>query len=76
MGDDRAIKSRAYANKSASVARSPHTAKDISAIESSQRRAARFVFNDYSRNSSVSVMLTDLGPVSRKPQKLFGPGKP
>ena len=29
-------------------------------IESIQRRAARFVFNDYSRNSSVSAMLADL----------------
>ena len=63
---DRAIKSRAYASlvrpiaEYASVAWSQHTAKDISAIESIQRRAAQFVFNDYSRDSSVSAMLADL----------------
>ena len=44
----------------ASVAWSPLPPKDISAIdhESIQRRAAHFV-NDYSRKSSVSVMLAD-----------------
>ena len=63
---DRVIKSRAYASlvrpiaEYASIAWSPHTAKDISAVESIQRRAARFVFNNYSRNSSVSAMLADL----------------
>ena len=63
---DQAIKSRAYASlvhpiaEYASVAWSPHTIKDISAIESIQRRAPRFVFNDYSRHSSVSAMLADL----------------
>ena len=39
---------------------SPHTKKWIDSIESVQRRAARFVNNDYSRYSSVSSMLTDL----------------
>jgi len=63
---DRAIKLYAYATlvhpiaKYAFVAWSPHTAKDISAIESIQRRGACFVLNDYSRNSSVSAMLADL----------------
>ena len=46
--------------KRLTVAWSPHTAKDVFAIESIQRRAARFVVNDYSRNSSVSAMLADL----------------
>ena len=63
---DRAIKSRAYASlvrpvaEFASVAWSPHIAKDISAIEFIHRRAARFVFNDYSCNSSVSASRPDL----------------
>ena len=38
----------------------PHTQKDIISIESVQRRAARFVFNDYSYNSSVTEMLQRL----------------
>ena len=75
---DRAIKSRAYASlvrpivEYASVAWSPHTAKDISAIESIQRRAARFVFNDYSRNSSVvSAMLADLNWQSLEERRII-----
>jgi len=44
----------------AHIAWSPHTTKDISAIESIQQRAACFVFNDYSPNSSISAMLADL----------------
>ena len=44
----------------ASVAWSPQTAKDISAIDSIQWRVACFVFNDYSHNSSISAMLADL----------------
>ena len=44
----------------ATVAWSPHTKKGIDCIESVQRRAARFVNNDYSRYSSVSSTLTDL----------------
>ena len=35
----------------------PHTNKDISFIESVQRCAARFVFNNYSTISSVTEML-------------------
>ena len=38
----------------------PHTQKDITSIESVQRRAARFMFNDYSYNSSVTEMLQRL----------------
>ena len=68
---------RAYASlvrpiaEYASVAWSPHTAKDISAIESIQRRAARFVFNDYSRNSSVSAMLADLNWQSLEERRII-----
>lgn len=74
---DRAIKSRAYASlvrpiaEYASVAWSPHTAKDVSAIESIQRRAARFVFNDYSRYSSVSAMLADLNWQSLEERRII-----
>ena len=45
----------------ASVAWSPYTKKDIQCVEAVQSRAARFVCHDYSRNSSVSGMLTQLG---------------
>ena len=38
----------------ATVAWSPHTNKGIDCVESVQHRAARFVNNDYIRNSSVS----------------------
>ena len=36
---------------------SPHTAKGIATIESVQRRATRFVFNDYQRSTNVSSIL-------------------
>ena len=36
---------------------SPHTAKGIATIKSVQRRATRFVFNDYQRSTSVSSIL-------------------
>ena len=39
---------------------SPHTAKGIAAVESVQRRAARFVFNDYQRSTSVSSLINEL----------------
>ena len=39
---------------------SPYTHKDIDMVEQVQRRAARFIFNNYSRLASVSEMLTDL----------------
>ena len=44
-----------------SVACSPYTQKDIVCVESVQRRAARFVCNDYCRSSSVNTMLSNLG---------------
>ena len=39
----------------------PHLRKDIQALESVQRRAARFVTRDSGRTSSVSTMLRELG---------------
>ena len=39
----------------------PHKDGDINKIERIQRRAARFVCSDYSRYSSVTAMLTELG---------------
>ena len=38
----------------------PHTHKDIDKIEKVQRRAARFVNNDYSWHTSVSCLINDL----------------
>ena len=38
----------------------PHTATDIKEMEAVQRRAARWVFRDYSYTSSVTAMLEDL----------------
>ena len=40
---------------------SPHTKKNIQSLEAVQRRAARFVQNDYGFTSSVTAMLQDLG---------------
>lgn len=39
----------------------PRLSKDIASIEMVQRRAARFVTNDYTRTSSVTNMLKNLG---------------
>ena len=61
------IKARAYLSlvrpitEYATTAWSPHTSKGISTIESIQRRAARFVTQDYRRESSVTSMLNSLG---------------
>ena len=44
-----------------SVAWSPYTQKDIICVGSVQRRAARFVCNDYCRSSSVNTILSNLG---------------
>ena len=44
----------------ASVVWSPHVKGDISMLEMVQRRAARFVFNNFSTYSSVSSMLSKL----------------
>jgi hypothetical protein len=38
----------------------PYLRKDIDKLEYIQRRAARFVKNDYRRDSSVTAMLQDL----------------
>ena len=38
----------------------PYLRKDIDKLENIQRRAARFVKNDYRRDSSVTAMLQDL----------------
>ena len=52
---------------------SPYTQKDIDMVEQVQRRAARFIFNNYSSLASISEMLTDLKWAtlthSRKEQK-------
>ena len=44
----------------ASTVWSPHTKKNIQILEAVQRRAARFVQNDYSNFSSVTAMMRDL----------------
>ena len=44
-----------------SVAWSPYSRKDINCVESVQHRAARFVCNNYRRNSSVDSMISNLG---------------
>lgn len=38
----------------------PHTKRNINKVESVQRRAARFINNDYGRESSVTAMLRDI----------------
>ena len=45
----------------ASCVWSPSTKKGIAKVESIQRNAAQYVMNDYSRESSVTTMLQDLG---------------
>ena len=40
---------------------SPYTKRNISLLETVQRRAARFVFRDFSYSSSVTSMLQKLG---------------
>jgi hypothetical protein len=45
----------------ASTVWDPHFQKDVQALESVQRRAARFVSGDYHRTSSVTDMMNSLG---------------
>jgi len=45
----------------ASIVWSPYTQKNVQALESVQRRSARFVFNNYSPYDSASDILTKLG---------------
>ena len=44
----------------AAVAWDPYYLNDIQALEKIQRRAARWVMNDYNRCSSVTTMLHEL----------------
>ena len=44
----------------ASTVWAPHTLTNINQLESIQRRAARFCFNDYSTFSSVTRMISSL----------------
>ena len=48
----------------ASIAWHPGTAKNSNMLEMVQRRAARFVMGDYSRESSVTNMIEELGWIS------------
>ncbi|XP_072022868.1 uncharacterized protein [Amphiura filiformis] len=45
----------------ASCVWNPTTKRNITKVESVQRSAARYIMNDYSRESSVTSMLNDLG---------------
>ena len=62
----KAVKQRAYLGlvrptlEYATPAWSPPTQKDINNIESVQRRAARYVCDDYRRTSSVTEMIKSL----------------
>ena len=48
---------------------SPSTEHNISKLEMVQRRATRFVMNDFSRYSSVSRMISQLGWPMLKQQR-------
>jgi hypothetical protein len=52
----------------------PHLQKNIDRIENVQRRAAKFIYSDYKRTSSVTAMMNELGwkPLNerRKKQRL------
>jgi len=60
------VKSKAYLAfvwpivQYASVVWSPHTNVDITTLEMVQRKAARFVFNDFLTYSSVTTMMQEL----------------
>ena len=48
----------------------PHTNRNIQKIEAIQRRAARFITNNYSRESSVSAMLKEIQLPSLQDRRL------
>ena len=50
-----------YILEYASTIWSPHLLCDINRIEMVQRQSARFVYNDFTRTSSVTSMLNNLG---------------
>ena len=56
----------------ASAVCSPHTKENNKKIEFVQRRAARWVSDEYSMQSSVKAMLGNLGSVSPSPKKGHG----
>ncbi len=72
-----AVKSKAYASlvrpqrEYASTAWNPYTKRNINKIEMVQCRAARFVFNNYSRASHVSSMIDRLGWDNLQQQRLL-----
>lgn len=50
---------------------SPYTSKDIASVEEIQRRAARFVSNDYRLSTSVSSFINELGWKSLRERKVM-----
>ena len=48
----------------------PHTKHNIKKVEAVQRRAARFIMNDYGRKSSVTAMLKDIQLPSLQERRL------
>jgi len=54
------------------IAWDPYTARDINQLDKVQRRAARFIKNDYRRTTSVSGLVRDLGWQTGSPWKIVG----
>ena len=48
----------------------PHTSRNIKKVEAVQRRAARFIMNDYGRKSSVTAMLKEIQLQSLQERRL------
>ena len=71
------VKARAYNTfvrpklEYASCAWNPYTKRNIAKIEMIQRRAARFVYNDYSRYTHVTHMINSLGWVTLENRRLY-----
>ena len=55
----------------ASTVWAPHTTQSIDKIEMIQRRAARFVYNKYQRNTNVTSLLNSLGWPSLKTRRSY-----